>query len=110
MRDYPCLPATSPQAGFATFGQPTRIGTLVITPQTLVEDSRCPVNVRCVWAGRLVLKTRIDGAGWRETVDLTLGRPHATHGTFLLLVSAEPAKVAAPAHSPPANAFRFEVR
>ena len=96
--------------GLATFGQPTRIGALVVTPQAVVEDSRCPINARCVWAGRLVLTTRIDGAGWRETVDLTLGQPHSTHGTGLALVSAEPGKMAGAEPSPPATLFGFEPR
>ena len=96
--------------GLATYGQSTRVGALVVTPQALVEDSRCPINARCVWAGRLVLKTRIDGAGWRETVDLTLGQPYATHGTGLALVSAEPGKMAGSPPSPPANLFGFEPR
>ena len=96
--------------GLATFGQSTRVGALVVTPQALVEDSRCPINARCIWAGRLVLKTRIDGAGWRETVDLTLGQPYAAHGTGLALVSAEPGKLAGSPPSPPANLFGFEPR
>ncbi|HEV2044352.1 MAG TPA: hypothetical protein VGR05_06700 [Sphingomicrobium sp.] len=96
--------------GLATLGQPTRVGALVVTPQALVEDSRCPINVRCVWAGRLVLKTRIDGAGWRETVDLILGEPHSTHGAGLALVSAEPGKIAGAEPSPPASLFGFEPR
>ena len=96
--------------GFATLGQSTRVGALVVTPQALVEDSRCPINARCIWAGRLVLKTRIDGTGWRETVDLTLGQPYATHGTGLALVSAEPGKMAGSPPSPPANLFGFEPR
>ena len=96
--------------GFATLGQPTRVGALVVTPQALVEDSRCPINARCIWAGRLVLKARIDGADWRETVDLTLGQPYATHGTGLALVSAEPGKMAGSPPSPPASLFGFEPR
>lgn len=96
--------------GFATLGQPTRIGGLVVTPQAVVEDSRCPINVRCVWAGRLVLKTRIDGAGWRETVDLTLGQAYATHGSGLALVSAEPGKMAGAIPAPPVSLFGFEAR
>jgi len=96
--------------GFAALGQPTRVGALVVTPQALVEDSRCPINVRCVWAGRLVLKTRIDGTGWRETVDLTLGQAYSTHGSGLALVSAEPAKTAGASPSPPASLFGFEAR
>ncbi len=96
--------------GFATLGQPTRIGALMVTPRALIEDSRCPINARCLWAGRLVLKTRIEGAGWRETVDLTLGQTHSTHGTGLALVSAEPGKMAGAEASPPASLFSFEPR
>jgi len=96
--------------GLATVGQSTRVGALVVTPQRVIEDSRCPINARCIWAGRLVLKTRIDGAGWRETVDLTLGQPYATHGTGLALVSGEPGKMAGATPSPPASLFGFEPR
>ena len=96
--------------GFATFGEPTRVGPLVVTPQAIVEDSRCPINARCVWAGRLVLKSRIAGAGWRETVNLTLGEPYTTHGAGLALVSAEPGKMAGSEPSPPATLFGFEPR
>ena len=109
--------ATAPLAGspvrsdgLATIGQSTRVGTLLVTPQAVVEDSRCPINARCVWAGRLILKSRINGAGWRETVNLTLGEPYATHGTGLALVSAEPGKMVGAAPSPPASLFGFEAR
>ena len=96
--------------GLATFGRPTRVGAMVVTPQAVVEDSRCPINVQCVWAGRLVLKTRIDGAGWRETVELVLGEPYATHGMGLALVSAEPGKMVGATPLPPASLFGFEAR
>jgi len=73
-------------------GHPVVVGRLVATPQAVVEDSRCPENARCVWAGRLIVSTRIDGAGWRETAPLTLGTPYATHGTAITLVSGIPEK------------------
>jgi hypothetical protein len=94
--------------GVAGLRQPTRVGPLVVTPQSIVEDSRCPVNVRCIWAGRLVLRTRIDGAGWRETVDLELGKSYATHGTVIAFFSAQPSKIAGTVPSPPASLFGFE--
>ena len=96
--------------GLASIGQTTRVGSLMVTPLALVEDSRCPINARCVWAGRLVLATRIDGAGWRETANLTLGQAYATHGAGLALVSAEPGKMAGSPPSPPASLFGFEAR
>jgi hypothetical protein len=96
------------QDGMAMLGQPTRVGALVATPQVLVEDSRCPMNVRCVWAGRVVVTTRIDGAGWRETVNLTLSQPYATHGTSITLVSASPEKMAGTTVPPQAYTFAFQ--
>lgn len=96
--------------GLANIDQPTRLGALVVTPQAVVEDSRCPINARCVWAGRLILRTRIDGRGWQETVDLTLGEPYRTRGTGLVLVSGEPGRIAGSPPSPPASLFGFEIR
>ena len=106
------IPSAAPirSDGLAAIGQATRVGALVVTPQSVIEDSRCPINARCVWAGRLVLGTRIEGAGWRETVNLTLGQPYATHGAGLALVSAEPGKMAGSTPSPPASLFGFEAR
>ena len=79
------------EGSLVALGAPVMVGALVATPMEVVEDSRCPINARCVWAGRLVVKTRIDGAGWRDTANLTLGEPYATHDTALALVSGEPA-------------------
>src|SRR6187431_3584533 len=85
---------------FSTEGTPVAIpegvhvGRLVAVPQVLLEDSRCPMNVRCVWAGQVVLSTRIYGTDFDETVPLTLGEPYATHGTAITLTSVQPEKVA----------------
>jgi hypothetical protein len=31
-----------------------------VTPLAVIEDSRCPIDARCVWAGQVRLKVRID--------------------------------------------------
>lgn len=87
--------------------QPTRVGSLIITPKALVEDSRCPINVRCVWAGRVVVTTRIDGAGWRETTNLELGKPYFTHGLSVQLSSVRPDKTAGDPIPPQAYLFGY---
>jgi hypothetical protein len=85
--------------------QPVYVGDLVVTPKAVVEDSRCPMIARCVWAGRLVVTTRIDGAGWRETKDLTLGEDYGTHGQVMALVSGIPEKTTD--HETGPNEYRF---
>lgn len=73
-------------------GQPVAVGDLAVTPMRVVEDSRCPAEVDCVWAGRLVVETRIDGAGWRETDSISVGETYGTHGKVIALVAADPAR------------------
>ena len=94
--------------GMAMLGQPTRVGRLVVTPISVVEDSRCPINARCVWAGRLVLATRIDAGRRHETRDLTLGKSEAVLGTTMTLTSAEPGKLAGAQPPQPPTLFGFE--
>ena len=104
--------ATLPDAvrsdGQARLGEATRVGALVVTPRAIVEDSRCPINARCVWAGRAIVRSEVAGAGWRETRDLTLGERVSTHGVSLALTSLEPGKLAGAEAPPLAYLFGFE--
>ncbi len=101
-----CATPFQPLEGMpVAIGESVRVGSLVAAPRSVVEDSRCPYNVRCVWAGRLVVSTRIDGSGWTETVPLTLGEPYATHGTTITLVSGQPDKYAE--RDIPRSEYRF---
>lgn len=97
----------APQGSAAALGQSVSVGNLVATPLEVVEDSRCPINARCIWPGRLVVKTRIDGAGWRETADLTLGEPFSTRDIVIALVSGEPGREAGEGKETPPSAYRF---
>jgi len=60
-------------------------GGLVVRPLAVIEDSRCPNNVQCIWAGRLRLRANVSGS----EVELTLGEPGQTaHGSVLLAVAS----------------------
>jgi hypothetical protein len=104
------LPAAPPMRGdgLARIGETTRVGMLTVTPLRVVEDSRCPINARCIWAGRLVLSAKVAAAGWHETRNLTLGEPAALHATTLTLTSAEPGKMAGAQPPAPPLTFGFE--
>ena len=90
--------------------QPVQLGEIVVTPKKVIEDSRCPENARCVWAGRLIVQTRIDGAGWRDTADITLGETYGTHGHVVALVSGTPEKNAEGETEPGEYRFVYELR
>jgi len=76
-----------PRIVTARIGETVRLQRLAVTPLRVVEDSRCPQNARCVWAGRVRLSVRIAGSTPRI---LTLGEPLAMAGGELRLVGVLP--------------------
>ncbi|HEV7661050.1 MAG TPA: hypothetical protein VGO55_14525 [Allosphingosinicella sp.] len=79
-------------------GGTARLGDVSVRPIAVIEDSRCPADVACVWAGRLRLRAAITRLGETE---LILGQPLALPGGgSLTLVAALPA----PRHRPPPGA------
>ncbi|AKM09917.1 hypothetical protein AB433_07870 [Croceicoccus naphthovorans] len=92
---YPADPVqdSAPARSFVGLGQPVSLGGgYVATPRKVYEDSRCHVGVQCVWAGRVVVTTQIDGPGWSETLNLVSGKPLRTHGHEFLLIEVLPAQ------------------
>ena len=91
--------ATRPAApvrsdGLAHLGEATRVGTLVVTPRAVVEDSRCPINARCVWAGRTRLSVRIDLGSGSETREIASDAPIQVADGQLALVEVQPDRTA----------------
>jgi len=103
--------ATIPQAndspdGFAAFGQTTTAGRIKVRPETLVEDSRCPMNARCIWAGRVVVDSSVWVDGQKYPARLTLGEPFPIAGGAVVLDSVEPSRTIQDG-AIPAKAYRF---
>lgn len=57
---------------------------LRVRPLEVLEDSRCPQNARCVWAGRVRLRVSIVGVGEREITD-SAEAVQTPHGSFALV-------------------------
>lgn len=100
---------TGSAAATIGFGGQAMLNGISIRPQTVVEDSRCPINARCIWAGRLILRAEVAAGGAPEQRDFTLNTPLAVAGGTLTLVAAEPGKLAGGNGNPPANRFTFEL-
>ncbi len=86
------LPAAAPLT-FAALGQTVSVGGPRVTPLAVLEDSRCAMNARCVWAGQLRLRLRID-SGTGGQVEITSGKPITVADGTLELVEVRPDKVA----------------
>ena len=96
--------SAGPTAGL---GQVATVNGLRIRPIEVVEDSRCPAMVNCVWEGRLVVRARMSGSGWTQIRDFQLGVPQAVDWNHITLISAEPPKAAPGKIDPRAYRFTF---
>ena len=87
-------PPPPPPGPTAAIGQLADAGGLRLRPLELSEDSRCPAQVQCVWAGRVRIIAEVERPGGGELVNtgLTLGEPVAIYGGRLTLVAVQPDK------------------
>lgn len=107
--DCASVPPPFAEAGTAVpIAEGVHVGKVVAVPQVLLEDSRCPMNARCVWAGRVVLSTRLYGPDFDVTAPLTLGETFATHGTTITLAAVLPETRAGEDIPAPNYLFAFE--
>jgi len=76
-----------------------------VVPLEVLEDSRCPVDVECIWAGTVRLRTLLSsGLGEAEQV-FELRMPITTEAETVTLVEVSPAPYAGRAIL--ANDYRF---
>ncbi len=55
----------------------TSVGHLKIRFVKVLEDSRCPMNAKCVWAGNAKVQLTVKGSKGTRTIELNTGRePH----------------------------------
>ena len=78
----------------AHFGETVKVGGPLVTPHKLLEDSRCPKGVQCVWAGQVRISATITWGSKIEQVEMTQGTPIALASGTLELVEVAPAKQA----------------
>ena len=75
-----------------SMGQTVYVNGLRIRPAEVIEDSRCPMNARCVWAGRVRLKALWLRPSGNQEIELTLGEPKPLADGAITLTSVRPDK------------------
>lgn len=101
-----------PQDGIARAGLNERVYVdgPYVTPLDLLEDSRCPMNARCIWAGRTRLLVRVDLGSRSEMHEVSTDKPVQVADGQLSLVEVQPDLMAGEntsAQKPYRFGFRF---
>lgn len=82
-----------PDGSDVALGQRAMVDGPIVEPVKILEDSRCPTNARCVWAGRVKLQmVWIRGNGERQPFEVTLGEPVQLADGQFTLESVRPEK------------------
>lgn len=91
----------------AGLGQTVVVDGPRVTPLEVLEDSRCPMNARCVWAGQVRLRARIHLGARDEERELTSNKPVPVADGTLELVEVQPDRVAGETLDPKNYRFGF---
>ena len=81
-------------------------GGLRVRPIEVLEDSRCPQNARCIWAGRLRVRVAVEGAGEREVI-LDEAATETPNGAFTMVAATPGPWTDWPADAKPPYRFGF---
>lgn len=80
-----------------------------ITPVKVLDDSRCPRDVQCVWAGTLHLDATVRGSMGLGRLTFELGKTSTTEVNSITLVRVIPSPVSTTAINQSDYEFTFEV-
>ncbi len=93
----------------AALGQKILTNGVNITPLAVVSDSRCPVDVTCVWAGEVTLKTTLEKNGVSKVVVLKMNVPTTFEHMLVTLLSVIPENNSKKPYTQDAYRFTFRV-
>ena len=86
--------APLPDGSNVALGQKAYVDGPIVQPIEILEDSRCPMNARCVWAGRLRVKMLwIRGNGEKQPFEVALGESTPLADGSITLESVRPDKM-----------------
>jgi hypothetical protein len=100
--------STRPVEGPVRLGQMAYVDGPRVRVDEVIEDSRCPGDVLCVWAGRLIVQATVFGGGWEKQIRMTLGEPvHVADGALTLVAATPVPTPRNPTESPEPYRFTF---
>lgn len=83
-----------PDGSNVALGQRAYVDGPIVQPVEVLEDSRCPMNARCVWAGRVRVKMLwLRPTGEKQPFEVTLGESTPLADGAIRLESVRPDKM-----------------
>jgi hypothetical protein len=91
-------------------GQSAYVDGPVIRPTKIIEDSRCPANARCIWAGTVKIEALWVRADGNRILQLELGKPQSIADGTIELTDVSPSRMAGENKELKPADYRFSFR
>ena len=82
----------------------------IIRPVKVIEDSRCPMNARCIWAGTVKIEAIWIRPGDDRMIELELGKAMPLADGTLELTDVSPSRMAGEGRELKPADYRFSFR
>lgn len=96
----------------AKLGEIVASGDINIVLSNVADDSRCPTDVQCIWAGTVRVEGTLGDAMGTSSQEFVLNQPITTESKTITLIAVSPAKKST-THLEPSDyrfTFRIEAR
>lgn len=97
----------NPKAKGIALNEEATFGGIKVTVRSVSEDSRCPKDVTCVWAGQVTVQATLEKGKEKKTGPITLNQPITFEGVTLKLIQVDPEKESGREISPSDYRFYF---
>lgn len=87
---YPTLDATTATTTTLKLGDHIMVGTTLLTPTEVLQDSRCATGLQCIQAGTVVLAVNASSEDGASVIELPLGKAVTQQGLTLTLTNVSP--------------------
>ena len=91
---YPVLNMASTTSITLKLGEHITVGTTILTPTEVLQDSRCAVGNQCIQAGTVILAVNASSDDGASVIELTLGKPVNQVGLTTTLTAVTPTPTA----------------
>ncbi len=81
----------------------------IITPEVLLEDSRCPTDVVCIQAGTVRVRAALMSGMGNAVQEFTLGETYTTEAEMITLTEVSPLPISTESISDSEYQFTFQV-
>ena len=99
-----------PDGNNVPLGRSAYVDGPIIRTVKVIEDSRCPMNARCIWAGTVKIEAVWVRSSGDRTIKLELGKPVPLADGTLELTDVSPSRMAGEGRGLKPEDYRFSFR